>query len=76
QSFAFGLVTVAAGLRVEDGIVTDVRIALGAVSHRPWRARVIERRLRGAPFAADALDDAIAAELSAAEPEPENAFKL
>ncbi|MGC0368896.1 FAD binding domain-containing protein [Microbacterium sp. SLBN-111] len=76
QSFAFGLVTVAAGLRLEDGIVTGVRIALGGVSHRPWRARVIEQRLVGAPFDADTLNDAIAAELSAAEPEPENAFKL
>ncbi|NUS64076.1 MAG: xanthine dehydrogenase family protein subunit M, partial [Saccharothrix sp.] len=48
-SFAFALVSVAAVLRVEDGVVRDVRLALGGVAHKPWRARRAEDVLRGEP---------------------------
>ncbi|WP_174292860.1 FAD binding domain-containing protein, partial [Sphingomonas bacterium] len=37
-SYAFALVSVAAALDVEDGRVKDVRLALGGVAHKPWRA--------------------------------------
>ena len=37
-SYAFALVSVAAALDVADGVVRDVRIALGGVAHKPWRA--------------------------------------
>ena len=37
-SYAFALVSVAAALEVEDGTVRDVRLALGGVAHKPWRA--------------------------------------
>ncbi|MFM9625681.1 FAD binding domain-containing protein, partial [Streptomyces turgidiscabies] len=37
-SYAFALVSVAAALAVEDGVVTEVRLALGGVGTRPWRA--------------------------------------
>jgi len=39
-SHAFALVSVAVGLDVEHGIVTSVRIALGGVAHKPWRANL------------------------------------
>ena len=48
-SFAFALVSVAAALDVVDGEVRDVRIALGGVAHKPWRAHAAEAALRGAP---------------------------
>ena len=46
-SYAFALVSVAAALDVEDGVVRDVRIALGGVAHKPWRATRAEEALRG-----------------------------
>ncbi|ONI88710.1 molybdopterin dehydrogenase [Actinosynnema sp. ALI-1.44] len=48
-SYAFALVSVAAALDVADGIVRDVRIALGGVAHTPWRAYKAEQVLRGQP---------------------------
>src|SRR6185436_2241086 len=37
-SYAFATGSVAAALRVEDGLVADVRLAFGAVAPKPWRA--------------------------------------
>jgi xanthine dehydrogenase YagS FAD-binding subunit len=75
-SFAFALVSVAAALDVADGAVRDVRIALGGVAHKPWRATLAEHALRGAPATAEAFRAAAAAELAAARPLPGNAFKV
>ncbi len=74
-SFAFALVSVAVALDVEDGVVRDCRIALGAVAHVPWRALRAEAALRGQPATEEAFAAAADAELAAAEPLPENAFK-
>src|SRR5439155_22336605 len=41
-SYAFALVSVAAALDVADGVVRDVRLALGGVAPRPWRAAKAE----------------------------------
>jgi xanthine dehydrogenase YagS FAD-binding subunit len=75
-SYAFALVSVAAALDVRDGTVRDVRIALGGVAHAPWRARRAEEALRGAPATEDSYRRAAQAELAAAEPLPDNAFKV
>jgi xanthine dehydrogenase YagS FAD-binding subunit len=75
-SFAFALVSVAAVLDVGDGVVRDCRLALGGVAHVPWRAERAEAALRGAPATEAAFREAAAAELSAAEPLRDNAFKV
>ncbi|QKV95846.1 xanthine dehydrogenase family protein subunit M [Streptomyces sp. NA02950] len=75
-SFAFALVSVAAALDVADGTVRDVRIALGGVAHKPWRAATAETALRGAPATRGSFLDAAAAELAPARPLPGNAFKV
>jgi xanthine dehydrogenase YagS FAD-binding subunit len=76
SSYAFALVSVAAVLDVEGGTVRDVRIALGGVAHKPWRAERAEARLRGGPATEDAFRAAADAELEAATPTAENAFKV
>jgi xanthine dehydrogenase YagS FAD-binding subunit len=45
-SYAFALISVAAALELEGGIVKNMRLALGGVAHRPWRARKLERHLK------------------------------
>ncbi|MGW2090114.1 FAD binding domain-containing protein, partial [Streptomyces sp. NPDC001880] len=42
-SYAFAIGSIAAALDVRDGLVHEVRLALGAVASRPWRARAAER---------------------------------
>jgi len=75
-SFAFALVSVAAVLRVEDGTVADVRIALGGVAHKPWRATRAEEALRGELANADSFARAAEAELAEARPLRDNAYKV
>jgi len=75
-SYAFALVSVAAALDVADGVVRDVRVALGGVAHKPWRATRAEAALRGAPATERSFVDAAAAELADARPLPGNAFKV
>ena len=76
QSYEFALVSVAAALAVEDGVVADVRLALGGVGTKPWRARRAEAELVGGPASEAAFRRAAAAELEAAVVREHNAFKV
>jgi len=69
-------VSVAAALEVADGVVRDVRLALGGVAHKPWRAWKAEAELRGAPATEAAFRRAAEVELADAQPRPGNAFKV
>lgn len=75
-SYAFALVSVAAALRVRDGTVTAVRLALGGVAPKPWRAREAERLLLDGPADEAAFRRAAEAELAPAAVRPGNAFKV
>jgi len=75
-SYAFALVSVAAALEVEDGVVKDVRLALGGVAHKPWRARSAEQMLLGQPATAVYVEAAARAEMADARPLRDNAFKV
>jgi xanthine dehydrogenase YagS FAD-binding subunit len=75
-SYAFAIGSVAAALDIEDGVVREARLALGAVASRPWRARAAEAVLTGAPAAGDTFAAAADAELAAARPLPDNAYKV
>ena len=70
------MVSVAAALDVSGGVVRDARLALGAVAPMPWRARAAERMLAGRPATAEWFARAADAELAAAVPLPDNAFKV
>ena len=76
SSYAFALVSVAAVLDVEDGQIADIRLALGGVAHKPWRATRAEALLRGRPASAQAFRDAAIAELADAKPLSDNGFKV
>jgi xanthine dehydrogenase YagS FAD-binding subunit len=75
-SFAFALVSVAAALDVREGVVQDVRIALGGVAHKPWRALRAEEALRGRPATDACFLAAADAELEQARPLRDNAYKV
>jgi xanthine dehydrogenase YagS FAD-binding subunit len=76
SSYAFALVSVAAALELEGDTVKDVRIALGGVAHKPWRAWKAELALRGQPATTAAFRAAAEAELSHARPLRDNGFKI
>ena len=75
-SYAFALVSVAATLDVADGRVAGVRLALGGVAHKPWRAAKAEAALIGGPATEEAFRAAAQAELAEAVPLRDNGFKI
>jgi len=77
SSYAFALVSVAAAIDVgEDGTVRDVRLALGGVAAKPWRALAAEAMLRGRQAGAAAFEAAAAAAVAEAKPLKDNGFKI
>ncbi len=76
-SYAFALVSVAAALDLDgDGKVRDVRLALGGVAHKPWRAFAAEGALRGKPATGENFRAAAEAELKNAAGLRHNGFKI
>ena len=75
-SYAFALVSVAAALELDNGTVKDVRLALGGVAHKPWRAWKLEAALRGRPASDESFRAAAEAELADAKPLRYNEFKV
>jgi xanthine dehydrogenase YagS FAD-binding subunit len=75
-SYAFALVSIAAAIDVSGGQIRDVRLALGGVAHKPWRALEAEKALRGGPATEEAFRDAAEAELRHASGLKHNAFKI
>jgi len=75
-SYAFALVSVAAALELDGGAVAGVRLALGGVAPKPWRAWRAEEALRGRPATEASFLEAADAELADARPLAGNAFKV
>jgi xanthine dehydrogenase YagS FAD-binding subunit len=75
-SYAFALISVAAALEVKNGKVRNVRLALGGVAHKPWRAFAAERALEGAVADAESFRRAAEAELAPARGLSHNGFKI
>jgi xanthine dehydrogenase YagS FAD-binding subunit len=76
HSYAFALVSVAAGLRVVDGVIASAALALGGVAAKPWRLREAESSLVGRAPGEEAFHRAAALAMDGAEPLAQNAFKV
>jgi xanthine dehydrogenase YagS FAD-binding subunit len=76
-SYAFALVSVAAAMDVgPDGRINAVRLALGGVATKPWRAHEAERVLLGAAATEATFREAAEEELAPATGLPGNTFKI
>jgi xanthine dehydrogenase YagS FAD-binding subunit len=75
-SYAFALVSLAAAVDVDRGVIRDVRLAFGGLGTIPWRAQKAEAVLRGASATEASFVQAAEAELVDAQPLRENAFKM
>ena len=76
RSYAFALVSVAVGLRMEDGRIAEARIAMGGVAHKPWRRREAEELLRDREPGDGAYGAAADALLAGAVGRGSNGFKI
>jgi xanthine dehydrogenase YagS FAD-binding subunit len=76
-SYAFALVSVAAILQIDSNKkVKDVRVALGGVAHKPWRAITAEKKLIGQTADEENFQAAAEAELAPAKGYQYNSFKI
>lgn len=75
-SYAFALVSVAAAVEMRDGAIANVRLALGGVAHKPWRAYKAENIMTGADATRETFQRAAEAELSNARGYGYNDFKI
>jgi len=76
SSYAFALVSVAAALEPDGGVIRNARLALGGVATKPWRAWKAEEALKGKPASAESFRKAAEAELIGAKPLRDNGFKI
>ena len=75
-SYAFALVSVAAAVELVGNRITEARLALGGVAHKPWRNLEAELAMRGKPADAPAFAEAAAILLRDAKGFAHNAFKI
>ena len=70
------MVSAAACLHIEDGVIAEARLALGGVATKPWRVRTAEAALAGLRPNSGYFRDAAEAALVEARPSGDNAFKI
>jgi xanthine dehydrogenase YagS FAD-binding subunit len=75
-SYAFALVSVAAGLDLSGGQIRNARLALGGVATKPWRAVEAEEILKGKNISQDVFAAAAESALKQAKTFEHNAFKV
>ncbi|HZE84917.1 MAG TPA: FAD binding domain-containing protein, partial [Puia sp.] len=75
-SYAFALVSVAVALKMEGNMITDVRLAMGGVAHKPWRLQATEDFLKGKPASEDIFKQAAQLAMQGAKAYQYNQFKL
>jgi xanthine dehydrogenase YagS FAD-binding subunit len=75
-SYAFALVSVAAALEMNGDTISETRLALGGVAHKPWRNRDAEAMLNGLQATTDHFEAAAYAIVRDARGFGHNTFKI
>ncbi|MDH3493980.1 MAG: xanthine dehydrogenase family protein subunit M, partial [Acidobacteriota bacterium] len=75
-SYDFALVSVAAGLAIDRGVIRGSRIAMGGVAPKPWRAMIAEKELIGKKPSKKLFERAAKMEMERANPLEHNEFKV
>ncbi len=75
-AFEFALAAVAVAPEVVGGVIRSIRVALGGVATKPWRALATETELVGKKPTPELFRKAAAAAVHDARPRRDNAFKV
>lgn len=76
NSYAFALISVAAGLELDGGQIKSAGLALGGVALKPWRDTEAEKALAGQPPGPEAFQRAAEILLQSAKGYEHNTFKI
>ena len=74
-SYEYAIVSAAATVRIEGGVIREARVALGSVAQKPWRLNDIEPELAGLALDREVLVPVVERAMEAARPLQNNAFK-
>ncbi|PQV62925.1 xanthine dehydrogenase YagS FAD-binding subunit [Abditibacterium utsteinense] len=75
-SYAYALVSCAVTMEMDGDTMRRVRIALGGVAHKPWRAREAEAMLAGKKPSPELFREAATMTFASAKPLEHNAYKI
>ncbi len=75
-SYAFALVSAAALLTIDDGVISTAHVALGGVARKPWRDTAAEVVLVGRPASRGNFDQFASMLLLRSDALSENGFKI
>jgi xanthine dehydrogenase YagS FAD-binding subunit len=75
-SYEFALVSAAAALVIENGVIRQARLAVGGVGTRPWRLRDCEAALAGRKPEKRVFEEAAKLAIQGARPLQHNHYKL
>jgi xanthine dehydrogenase YagS FAD-binding subunit len=76
SSYEFALVSIAAALEIDDGVIRTARIAAGGVGTTPWRLRRSEAVLIGRHANRDSWEQAAEQTIEGAKPLSGNRYKV
>ncbi len=76
SSYAFALISVAAGLDIRNGTIAAAGLAMGAVAHKPWKLTEAEDFLVGKAATQTVFEEAADLALRDARPLEENEYKV
>ncbi len=76
SSYAFALVSVAAGLELNGKTIKQARLAMGGVAHKPWRLQEAEAYLIGKTISPATFQQAAEVAMRGARGYGDNDFKL
>ncbi len=75
-SYAFALVSVAAALDVQGGVIRSAALAMGGVAHKPWRLTAAEQYLTGKTASPQVIAEAATIAMQGAKTYQHNAYKI
>lgn len=76
SSYAFALISVAAGLQIENGIIQKAGLAMGGVAHTPWKLINAEEFLIGKRPTTENFEIVAELALRDAKPFKDNTYKV
>ncbi|MDT0643450.1 xanthine dehydrogenase family protein subunit M [Zunongwangia sp. F363] len=75
-SYAFALVSVAAGLNIKGGVIAEAGLAMGGVAHKPWKLFEAEKFLSGKKPNQANFETAAELAIKDAKPLEDNKYKV
>lgn len=76
SSYAFALISVAAALQIKGGTIAKAGLAMGGVSHKPWKLTRAEEYLTGKKPTPENFEKAAELTLQEAKPLSHNEYKV